>query len=445
MKRYAMMAFAVTMSGTALAQDAWDLNRCIDYAKQQNITIQRRKYDMQTAEVNLNTARNSRLPGVSASAGQNLDFGFTRTAVGTYSTQNTSSTSLGANASMMLYNGSYIRSRIKYSDWSLKAATEDINQMADDITVSVTLAYLQVLYNKELLSVAQENLTQSTEQVTKTEALVSGGRMPQSELFESKAQQAKDEYALTKAKSDLELSLLDLAQLMELTIFTGFDVVVPNVERIAISNDAVAALTSGSVESAFAIRPAIRAAEYRLQAGEENIRMMKAAYYPTLNLVGSYGNSYYYVMNPQTGYTNESFGTQLSNHGQTAVGLQLSIPIFSRFETRNQVKLARIELDQRKLGVADAKKTLYKEMQQAYYNAMSAQQKFVSAQKSLDASSLAFKYAQEKFDAGRATVFEMNEVQKRLIASQAELAQARYEYIFRSKLLDYYMGKPITL
>jgi len=433
------------MGSSAMAQESWSLTKCIDYAKQQNLDVKRRTNDMKTADVQANTARNSRLPGVNASLNQNLGFGRTVGNSNTYVNQNSSRTDFGINASAPLYQGNYISSRIKATEWNLKAAVEDINQTGDDITIQVTLAYLQVLYNKELVKVAQENVAQGKHQLTKTEELVNGGRLPKSELFESKAQVAKEEYSLTKSQGDLKVALLTLGQLMELQSIDNFDVEVPSVEKVAINSEAVLALTSGSIEKAYGIRPAVKAAEYRLQAGEQNINMTKAAYYPSLNLVAGYSNSYYYAFNTPSGMPNTSFATQVKNQGQKMVGLQLSIPIFSRYETRNSVNLARIEQEQRKLSLTDAKKTLFKDMQQAYYSAMTAQQNFLSAKQALEASTVAYQYAQEKFDAGRSTVFETNETKKRLATSQSELAQARYEYIFRTKLLDYYNGTGITL
>ena len=426
---------------SAIAQESWSLAKCIEYAKQQNLDVKRRTNDMKSAEVNLNTAKNSRLPNLGANVNQNLTFGRSLGSENTYLNQNSATTSFGISANAPIYQGNYINSRMKYTDWSLKAAVEDINQMGDDITIQVTLAYLQVLYNKELVKVAQENVDQGKLQLKKTEELVAGGRLPKSEQYESKAQLAKEEYALTKAQGDLKIALLSLGQLMELQSIDSFDVEVPATDKVAINSDAVLALSSGSIEKAYAIRPAVKAAEYRLQAGEEYISMAKSAYYPSLSAIAQYGNSYYNVFD----MPNASFATQVKNQGQKVVGLQLNIPIFSRFENRNNISLARIEQEQRKLALSDAKKTLFKEMQQAYYNAMTAQQSFLSAKQALEASTVAYQYAQEKFGAGRSTTFELNETKKRLATSQSELAQARYEYIFRTKLLDYYNGTAITL
>lgn len=440
-KQTILILLLAMVAGGVKAQESWSLLKCIDYAKQQNLEVKSKTNDMKGAEVQLNTAKNSRLPSLNASISQNLTFGRSLSSANTYVNQSSATSSLQISANAPIYQGRYIDSRIKYSSWNLKAAVEDINQMGDDITIQVTLAYLQALYNKELVKVSEENLALGKLQLKKTEELVNGGRLPKSELYESKAQVAKEEYSLTKAKGELNLALLSLAQLIELPSIENFDIEVPSTDKIAISNDATLSLSSGSIEKAYTIRPAVKAAEYRLQAGEEYINMAKSAYYPSLSAIASYGNSYYNVFD----VSNTSFGTQIKNQGQKIVGLQLNIPIFSRFENRNNVNLARIEQEQRKVTLASAKKTLFKDMQQAYYNANTAKQNFISAKEALEASAVAFQYAQEKFDAGRSTTFEMNETKKRLATSQSELAQARYEFMFRTKLLDYYNGIPITL
>lgn len=445
MKRaIAALAFVVITTNAVIAQEPWSLTKCIEHARTQNLDVQRKSSDMKSAEVRNNTAKNSRLPSLSASLNQNISFGYTIGANNTYGNQNSASTSFGVNAGVNLFQGNYINNSIRYTSWNLQAAVEDINQVAEDISIKVTLSYLQILYNKELVRISAINVEQSNSQVKKAESLVANGKMSQSDLVDAKAQLAKDEYALTKANSDLKLALLDLSQIMELPSIENFDIEVPETDKVAINSDAVLSLTDGNIESAYSRRPAVKAADYRLQAGEQYIKMMKSAYYPTINFIASYGNSYYYLFN-QTGGVNTAFGTQLKNQSQEVLGLQVNIPIFNRFETRNNVRLAQIGYEKSKIDLIDAKKALFKDMQQAYYNAMTAQQNFVSAQKALEASDLSFKYTEEKFSAGRATVYEITEVKKRLTTSQAELAQARYEYIFRTKLLDYYHGVPITL
>lgn len=442
-----ILALALTLLAVdaASAQDHWDLVKCIEFAKKQSLDVQRKTNDMRSAEVQKNTADNSRLPNLSASLSQNMQFGFTTNNTNAFVKQNSAYSEVGISSNAMIYRGGYIKNNISYTEWNLKAANEDINQIANDLSIKVTLAYLQVLYNKELIKTAESSLAQSKSQLDKTEQMVTNGRLSQADLFDAKAQLAKDEYSLTKAESDMKLALLDLAQIMELPSIDNFDVEIPNIDHIRINSDVVLSLSDNNIDGAYSRRPAIKAAEYRLQAGEYYIKMAQSAYYPTVTASASYGTYYLYAFDLSSPYSNMAFGKQFKNQAKEIIGLQVNIPIFSRYESRNNVNLTRIEQDQRKLNMVDAKKTLFKEMQQAYYNAMTAQRNYVSAQKALEASEISFKYMQDKFDAGRSTIFEINEAKKRLTTSQAELSQARYDFIFRTKLLDYYNGTPISL
>jgi outer membrane protein len=431
------------MAGQASAQSSWDLNKCIEYAKSKNLTIQRRQLDRQSAEINVNTAQMSRLPNLNASISQNFNFGLAPTANNTYASNNNSQTSFGLQSQTNLFNGFYTSYNINYTNWNLKASIEDINQSVNDISVNIAVAYLQILYNKELVRVSEEQVLQSQSQLEKTSKLVEAGRMPTSELYESKAQLAKDELTLTQNKNALQLSLVDLAQLMELEDVKGFDVTVPDLQQVVINSETTVSQNDSAYQNALNFRPGVKAAEYRLNAGQEYIKMMKASFYPSLVFTAQYGNGYYYAFSQ--GSSNPAFSSQLKNNYQALLGATLSIPIFNRYTVRNNVKLASIDLQRYQISLTEAKKSLYKEIQQAYYNALAAKEKYISAEKSVSASEEAYRYSKERFDAGRSTAFEFNETKIRLVGAQSDLAKAKYEFIFRTKLLDFYNGIPISL
>jgi outer membrane protein len=441
--KYSILLLILSAVGSASAQSAWDLNKCIEYAKSKNLTIQRRQLDRQSAEINVNTAQMSRLPNLNASISQNFNFGLAPTANNTYASNNNSQTSFGVESQTNLFNGFYTSYNINYTNWNLKASLEDINQAVNDISVNIAVAYLQILYNKELVRVSEEQVQQSQSQLEKTSKLVEAGRMPTSELYESKAQLAKDELTLTQNKNALQLSLVDLAQLMELEDVKGFDITVPDLQQVVINSETTVSQNDSVYQNALNFRPGVKAAEYRLNAGQEYIKMMKASFYPSLVFTAQYGNGYYYAFSQ--GSSNPAFSSQLKNNYQALLGATLSIPIFNRYTVRNNVKLASIDLQRYQISLTEAKKSLYKEIQQAYYNALAAKEKYISAEKSVSASEEAFRYAQERFDAGRSTTFEFNETKLRLVGAQSDLAKAKYEFIFRTKLLDFYNGILISL
>ena len=190
-------------------------------------------------------------------------------------------------------------------------------------------------------------------------------------------------------------------------------------------------------------RPSIKAAQFRLESSLKTLKIAKSQYYPTLNFDAGYSNSYYYNYNLEEGMKNVSFSNQVKNNGSEYLGLSLSIPIFNRFSVRNQVKQSRLNIEQQKLQLENAKQVLYKEIQQAYFNAVASEDKFKSAEKSVEASQIAFQHEETKYLNGKSTVLEYNNARLRLERSLSEEAQAKYDYIFRIKILDFYNGIPL--
>ena len=181
-----------------------------------------------------------------------------------------------------------------------------------------------------------------------------------------------------------------------------------------------------------------------MESQKKALRIAQAGYYPKLNLSAGYSTGYYHNFGDGD-YNNAPFSDQLKNNGQKSIGLSLSIPIFNRFQVRNSVRTARLSITNRELMMENSKKSLYKEIQQAYYNATAAQEKYISSDKSVDASKVAFSYAEERYGAGKSTVFEYSEAKTKYAQSLAEQTQAKYNFIFRTKILDFYNGTPITL
>ena len=301
-----------------------------------------------------------------------------------------------------------------------------------------------MLYNRELEQVARLQVDFSAKQVEQTKALVDAGRQPLSELYNIKAQLAQDEVSLTEASNNVRLALLDLAQALELErLEAQFDVSAPEI------NDPVERYMSSILppddiyNRALAVKPQIREQELLLQSQQKQLRVAQAAYYPQLSFGASYSNGYYHY------YTGDveslPFSDQLNQNGRKTLGFTLTIPLFNRFQTRNAVRSARIAILNQQLQMDDTKKTLYKEIQQAYYNATAAQKKYQSAGKSVLAAREAFVYAENKYAAGKSTVYELNESKTQYAKSLAEEVQAKYEYVFRVKILEFYAGEELRL
>ena len=230
----------------------------------------------------------------------------------------------------------------------------------------------------------------SNEQVVKTEALVKNGKVPLSQLYDMKAQLAKDEVSLTEARNNVKLALLDLTQSLELERDgENFDIVVPEIED-AVEQYMGSILPPDNVyDHAVAFKPQIKEQEFLLESQKKMLKVARAGYYPKLNFGASYSNGYYHYSGDGE-YTNLPFSDQLKNNGRKTIGFSLSIPLFNRFQVRNSVRSARINIRNRELMMENTKKVLYKEIQQAYYNATAAQEKYTASDKSVLASKEAF-------------------------------------------------------
>ena len=426
---------------TVRAQEAWSLRRCIDYAIEHNINIRQTDNTAQQSAIEVNTAKWARLPNLNGSAGQSWNWGRTQTAVpnedtGDYSTVyvNTSSngTSFSLGTSIPLFTGLQIPHQYSLAKLNLKAALADLEKAKEDISINIASAYLQVLFNQELHEVAKGQLTLSQEQCARIERMAEVGKASPAEVADAKSRVAQDQMSVVQTNNDYRLSLLDLSQLIELESPEGFTLVAPQPQLD------IAPLTNPEdiYQTALVSKPAIQAAQYRLEGSRHSIRIAQSQYYPQLNLTGSLGTGYYSTIN-------RTFSQQMGDNFNKYVGLSLSVPLFNRMATRNRVRSARLQQKNYALELDNVKKTLYKEIQQAWYNAYAAQSKYTSSHAAMLASTESFRLTKQKYENGNANAVEYNEAKQNLMKAQSDELQAKYEYLFRTKILDFYQGVPI--
>ena len=299
----------------------------------------------------------------------------------------------------------------------------------------MTSSYLQVLFNMELSKVAASQTELSKEQCKRITRLAEVGKASSAEVAEAKARVAQDEMSLVQAENNYQLALLDLSQLLELPTPEGFALAQPDtiVSFIPLTPP------DDIYTEALSNKPDIRAAQLRLEGGEKNIRIAQSNYYPQLSFGASIGTNYYTV----DGHSKYGFSSQMRNNLSKGAGLNLSIPLFNRLATRNRVRSARLQQTNLALKLDNTKKVLYKEIQQAWYNAVAAESKFNSSTAAVAANEESFRLMSEKFDNGKATFVEYNEAKQNLTKSLSDKIQAKYDYLFRTKILDFYKGKAI--
>ena len=400
MKAKLILFSLITLSTQLYAQKQWTLSDCIDYAIEHNLGVQKKEIARQQQEVELNTAKFSRLPNLSGSTSQSFNFGRGLNNENTYTDRNTQGTSFDLSTDVPLFTGMKIPNNIALNKLNLKASIEELNKAKEDISIEVTSYFLQVLFNNELYKVAQEQVNLSQEQYERIKRLNEVGKAAVSEVYEAKARVAQDELSAVQAGNNKQLALLELSQLLELPSPEGFEISAPenDPDFVSLNNP------EDIFNQAVMIKPGVLAAQYRLAGSEKNIRIAQSAFYPQLSFGAGLNTSYTHL----SGIDNNSFGTQMDNNFRKYVGFTLSIPIFNRFETRNRVKNARLQQFNQSLVLEENKKALYKEIQQAYYNAVAAQSKYASSETAMEANEAAFKLMREKYDNGKATAVEYN-------------------------------------
>ena len=438
MKAITLTLAALALAGTVRAEQGWTLDQCIDYAIENNIQVRQSDISAQNRDVELNSARSNRLPGVSASASQSWSFGRSLTIDNTYANTNTASTSFSIGTDVTLFAGGRISGNIQNAKLGLEAAKSDLERIRDDVRVEVAQAFIQIVYNRSILDVARNQVTIDSMQVERLTELAAIGKASSAEVSSQRATLAQSQLSVTQAENNLSMSILTLTQLLELPSPEGFDVIQPDA-------DAIEFRIPDSPEDIYAqaleIKPAIKSEEIRLQQANNSIDIAKGGYYPTLSLSAGAGTGYYTSSNRNA----DNFGSQMKNNFGPHVGLNLSIPIFSRNSNRNNVRSAQLNMINQEMQLDNVKKQLYKEIQQAYYNAVASKSRYESSQEVETSAQESFELVQAKYEGGKASITEFNESKNRLVTAQADVIKYRYEYLFNTALLEFYRNSSFEL
>ena len=431
MKRILFIAALLGVSFGVSAQ-TWTLDQCIRHALENNLSIRQGELSVQQSEIELNSAQNRRLPGLSASVSESFSAGRSLLGNNTYATNtNSTSSNLHIGADVPVFQGFQIKNNIALSKLNLAAATADLEKAKDDIRVAVAQSYVQVLYNMEILEVAKSQVEIDSLQVVRLTEMLRNGKASAAELAQQKASHAQSTYQLTQASNNLRISLLDLSQLLELPNPEGFSVVKPSAAAmdLRLVGDA-ADIYADAVER----KASIQAEKIRLEAADARIAVAKGAFLPTISLSGGLGTGYY----TSSLGSSASFADQMKNNFSQQLGLSMSIPIFARMANRNNLRSSQLSARTQELQLENAKKSLYKEIQQAWYNALASQDRYVSSQMVRDSASESFELVSAKYENGKANITEFNEAKNTLMRAESDLVQARYEHLFQTRLLDFY-------
>ena len=423
---------------------SWTLKECIQYAMDNNIQIKRQELQGLIAGKNYNQSKFELLPNMNVgfehiySSGRSLN-----TEIYEWENRKQQQGSLGMRSEVTIFNGLQNINSIKQQKYNLKSAIEDLEKAKNDISVYITTAYLQILFDQELLNVAKDQYEVTMVQVDKAEILMKVGNVSKGTLLEIKAQAAGEKLIIIQRNNQLRISILTLVQLLDLEKPEEFSIVTP--EDLSIENQPAVILTDSVFSYAVKNMPEVKSAEYMLQSQSKALAISRGRRSPELYLSGLYYSRYMQdATNPLDPGIKYSMDNQLKDNQYKQLTVGLSIPIFNKLIVQRDISIAKVNMLDAQYNLKQSKQTLYKNIQQAYSDAVSALEKYYSSFDAVKSMEEAFKYTSEKFDVGLSSSIDYNIAKQNLSKAQSDLLQAKYEYLLRVKILEFYQGEEIT-
>lgn len=480
MTSFFLSFFFFFISEKTIAQDIttqkWSLDSCISYALRQNIQLKINELSIQTSEVALEQSKNDRLPNANASFSHNYNWGrsidpFSNTFVN----QRIQTNNLSLSSSTTLYNGFRLKNTIEQNELQVDANKLNYGQSQNDLMLNIASNYLQIVLNKEIAENARRQKVSTQAQYDRTQKLVEAGVLPRANLYDLEAQLAADQQQIILGENNLMLSQLQLRQLMQLPPTEDFDIVTPEV------GDPSAILDSKNPYAIYQIaettQPNIKGTDINVEVAKKGIDIAEAGRMPTLSLIGGAGSNYTsnqktrfdatsativgvdtlgyiadgtgiptdYVVRPNVEFGTENFGffNQLNESFRYNLGLNLQIPIFNRFQVDNNIQRAKIQTQNAQLNSQLVRTQLYQTIEQAYISARAAKASFEASQLRVKALEETVRVMEKRLEAGAANSTEYTVVKNNLSVAQADLLRAKYEFIFRIKVLEFYEGKEL--
>mgnify|MGYP000686991116 CR=1 FL=1 len=434
-----ILILALFIASFSFAQDKqWTLQECVNYAVENNISVKQAQLNAQTNEQNIKSAKGQFLPSVSASASHNVNIGSQEIYTNNFVDQTNHSTNLGVSVSQSIFNGFRNTLLHKQSLLSLESSNIELDRIRDDISLNVVNSYLNILFNIENLAVAQSQYAFSEKQLGQVKELVDAGVQPKGNLLDVEATLANDEQRVIAAENSLMLAKLTLSQLLQLPSDT-FEV--KAVEVGTPSNQLLYENSASVYNVAVANRSEIKSAEKNIEISKISTDVSKSGYLPSLSASYSYSTGARYSSLTDTEL---SMFNQFENNLGHRLGLSLNIPIFSRFQNKTSVAKSKIQEENAQLNLEQAKLNLQSNIERAFTDARAALKTYTASKKSLESQELAFNNAQERFNIGVMNSFDLDQARNRLVNAEASLINAKYDFVFKTKVLDFYAGKSLV-
>lgn len=436
----AVLIILVLLSINLHAQDhKWTLKACVDYALENNISIKQSELDLKTSEINKKDAIGNFLPSLNASASHAWSIGLGQDPV-TFNAVNSTTRNLsgGISSSIDIYKGQRNLNQLYRSNLQILAAQYQLDSMKDDISLFVANSFLQILFNKEQLKVLRLQLDISKQDLSRTQELVDAGSLPKGDILEIQATVATQEQQIVTSENALLISKIELAQTLLIEDYETFDIVDLNynVPLTDILNESPSVI----IEKAKDTRKEVKIAETNTKIAEANLKIAKGGLQPTLTGAYSFSSNYF-----KSGlFDTPDFETQISDNKSHNFSLRLNIPVFNGFSLRSEVNRNKVNLERAKIKLEQANLDIETKVYQAYNDAKGALKAYEAAQKTLSARQEAFSYSKERYNVGLLNAFDYGQSQNKYESAQSDVIRAKYDYIFKLKVLEFYFGIPIT-
>lgn len=449
-KKLCLLLTGIILSFHTIAQnkplpERWTLNECIDYALENNLTVKRNELSVSEKKIGLLQSKANLLPSANVNTSYGKGFGLTKNSnTNIYENLDNSSFSLSGSSNMTIFNGFQLINSIRQNNLYLQGAKLNLETIKNNITLNVVNAFLNVVYNQELLKNANFQLTSTSRQFEQIEKLFNAGAVAELDLFDIKSQMATNEFNIVNAENNLTLAFLQLKQFLQIPANQNFEIEVP---IIAVKNVNLTDESTNSIYlTAERTQPQIKRADIAIKSAKIGQKIASGAYYPTLGFAASFSSNYFRIENSPLSIPElVPFNTQLKNNLGKNLGLTLSIPILNGLRTRSNVQRAFLSLQDAEITAKEERNALRQTIEAAYNDAQAAYKAYQAALKKTASIEEVFRVMEEKYKLGSVNSVDYQIASNNLYQSQTDLTQSKYEYIFKLKLLDFYQGNKISL
>ena len=433
-----------------IAQQSWTLKDCLKHAAENNLTIKQAALNTILSKNALTQSKLAVLPTFNTNASHSFNFGrsvdpFTNT----FTLDRVRNNNFGVSSSVTLFAGFQNVNNIRMSNYDYLASKYDAEKIANDISINIITAFLQLMYNKELVAVNEDKLALSMLQVNRVSEMVVVGRLPKGNLLDTESQMAQEELQLINVQNQLDIAFLNMKQLLDLDASYYFDITIP---ELTIPESFVARNSDELYTTAVENLPDVKSANAKVKSAERSLAIAQGGRSPRLSLFGTMGTGYSDARQKIIGldslslvptYADYSFEEQLEDNVSQSLSFSLSIPIFNGWQANSSISRAKIGVLQSQYNLQQSENQLRKQIEQANADALAAHKKYLASQKSVQALSESFRYTEEKYNVELVSTYEYNDAKNKLFQAEADLLQAKYDYIFKIKILDFYTGNEL--